>query len=71
MKVSELIEELKKVPQDAQVELTVADAKDTAFSRAEVKVSNKEGDGETGLVTISAFVWSDDEDAYAPWANND
>jgi len=62
MTVGELIEVLKTMPQDVQVGLAVADPKDTAYSKADIKVVKSE-DG----VEIRAFVWSDDENAFAPW----
>ncbi len=65
MKVSELIKKLGEMPQDAQVSLTIANPKDSAYSSADIGVTNNV-DG----VCISAFVWSDDENAFAPWAHD-
>ncbi|MDP1711807.1 MAG: hypothetical protein Q8K86_05060 [Candidatus Nanopelagicaceae bacterium] len=63
MTVAELIEQLKQQEPDALVSLSIRDPKDSAFTKAEIAVK-KEDDN---VVTVSGWVASDDEDAFAPW----
>lgn len=64
MTVAELIAELQKQDQNARVTVQIADPEDTAYS-GDISIELSD-DGE---VCVYAWVSSDDEDAFAPWAS--
>lgn len=63
----ELARELLAGP-DLPVQLSIANPKDTAYTR-DVRVRLGSENGEATYVRIDGWVASDDEDAFAPWAD--
>lgn len=59
MTVAELIEALQKQDPSAQVRISVSNADTGASSMKDVEVKKDEE-----IVNISAYVWSDDEEAW-------
>lgn len=64
MTVKKLIANLQKCSPKSIVEIKIADGKDTAFTRAEIKVEEKDG-----VTQIRGFIWSDDDEAFSPWSS--
>lgn len=64
MNVAELIAQLQKLPQDAQVELNISSPADAAYTK---EITNVQLILDaTPTVEIRGWVASDDEDAYMP-----
>lgn len=64
MKVSELIAQLQKLPQDARIELNISGPADAAYTKEITNVQLLLD--ATPTVEIRGWVASDDEDAYMP-----
>jgi hypothetical protein len=63
MLVRDLIAALQKMPQDKEVQLSIGDAEDTAFTNELQEVREHEG-----YVSINGWVSSDNNNACAPWS---
>jgi hypothetical protein len=63
MLVRDLIAKLKEMPEDKEVQLSIGDAEDTAYTNEIQEVREH-----AGYVSINGWVASDDETACAPWS---
>lgn len=66
--VADLIADLQKLPQDAYVMLSIMDPNEAATTFAELEVS--ESTQWDNVVDVRGDVFSDDPEAYAPWAHD-
>lgn len=62
MLVRDLIAKLKEMPEDKEVQLSIGDAEDTAFTNEIQEVREHEG-----YVSVNGWVASDNGAACAPW----
>ena len=63
MLVHELIAKLQAMPQDKEVQLSIGDPEDTAYTNEIQEVREHEG-----YVSVSGWCSSDNEEACAPWS---
>lgn len=64
MTVKELIAQLAKMPDSAEVMLRIGNPKDAAYTNDMADVSLKDN----GQVVLDGWVASDNEEAFAPWS---
>lgn len=70
MTVGELIKELQNLDPNAPVDVSIGNPKDSAYTNEVMVFLRKVGEGvETPHVEIHGWVSSDNEDAFAPWAD--
>ncbi len=70
MTVKQLMDELAKMPPDAEVEIQIGDPNDTAYTNEVVHVGEQAVNGaKNGRVEIRGWVSSDSDEAFSPWSS--